>query len=86
MPKAAMIRARTDAELKQQVEEIFDKLGLNATSALNLFYKQVLLNNGLPFDVKIPNTKTRKAMDDARKGKVVKGFKSPAEVFKSLSH
>jgi len=61
--------------LKEKVEEIFDELGLNATTAINIFYKQVLLSRGLPFDVRIPNAATRKAMKEAKAGRTVKGYK-----------
>ncbi|MGH2574156.1 MAG: type II toxin-antitoxin system RelB/DinJ family antitoxin, partial [Ignavibacteria bacterium] len=43
MAKTAMIRARTEPKLKKEVESIFNKLGLNSTEAINLFYKQVRL-------------------------------------------
>lgn len=55
MSKTATIRARVEPSLKDRVEKIFEKLGLNTTQAINLFYKQVELNNGLPFDLKIPH-------------------------------
>ncbi len=85
MSRTAMIRARTDSRLKEQVEKIFEKLGLSTTSAINLFYKQVALNEGLPFEVRIPNATTRKAMKDAKAGHSVKRFKDADEMFKSLS-
>ena len=85
MSKSAMIRARTDSQLKEKVEEIFDELGLNATAAINIFYKQVLLSNGLPFDVRIPNAATLKAMKEAKAGRTVKGFKNVEAMFKSLN-
>lgn len=68
MPKTAMIRARTEPKLKEQAETIFDELGLNQTDAINLFYRQVVLQNGLPFPVKIPNATTQQAIDEARNG------------------
>ena len=85
MSKSAMIRARTDSQLKEKVEEIFDELGLNATAAINIFYKQVLLSNGLPFDVRIPNAATLKAMKEAKAGRTAKGFKNVEAMFKSLN-
>ena len=85
MPKAAMIRARTDEALKDKVEQIFQKVGLTTTSAINLFYHQVVLSNGIPFDVRIPNTTTRKAMEAATKGKTVKGFKDMGSMFADLA-
>lgn len=83
MGKAAMIRARTEPELKEKAEAIFEKLGLNATNAINLFYRQVLLQKGLPFEVRLPNATTRKAMSEARSGKVER-FKDAESMFKAL--
>jgi DNA-damage-inducible protein J len=85
MSKTAMIRARTDSQLKEKVELIFEKLGLNATAAINIFYKQVLLTHGLPFEVKIPNATTLKAMKSAQAGRTVKTFKNADDMFKSLN-
>ncbi len=84
MPKEAMIRARTGFDLKNQVDGILEKLGLNSSSAINLFYKQIALHNGLPFDVRVPNAKTLKAMKDAKSGKTKKGFKNSVALFKGL--
>jgi DNA-damage-inducible protein J len=58
MAKNATIRARIDSELKAEVEELFDQLGLSTTEAINLFYRQIRLRNGLPFSVVIPNKTT----------------------------
>jgi DNA-damage-inducible protein J len=85
MSKTAMIRARTDSQLKEKVELIFDELGLNATAAINIFYRQVLLSHGLPFDVRLPNVKTQKAMKEAKEGRTVKGFKNVDAMFKRLN-
>jgi DNA-damage-inducible protein J len=84
MSKTAMIRARTDTHLKEKVEKIFEDLGLNATAAINIFYKQVLLSHGLPFDVRLPNATTQKAMKDAKAGRTAKGFRSADDLFGSL--
>ncbi len=69
MSKSAMVRARLEPDLKDHVETIFHDLGLNATQAITMFYKQVELRNGLPFDVVIPTTTTKrtfKATDEER--------------------
>lgn len=83
MSKSAMIRARTDSQLKEKVERIFSELGLNATAAINIFYKQVLLSHGLPFEVRLPNSETVRAMQEARSGKV-KRAKNADDLFRSL--
>ena len=48
------VRARIAPELKNSVEGIFSSLGMNSSQAIVLFFKQVELHNGLPFEVKIP--------------------------------
>jgi DNA-damage-inducible protein J len=57
MTKSAMIRARIRPELKDAVEKILAELGLNPTEAITLFYEQIRLRQGLPFAVKLPDTK-----------------------------
>ena len=66
MAKTEMIRARVEPALKRQAEECFSELGLSATEAITLFYKQVALRRGLPFDVRIPNAETVEALQQAR--------------------
>lgn len=71
-----MIRARIEPNLKTEAERIFRALGLTASDAMNIFYAQVRLRNGLPFDVKIPNTVTRKTFDRTDRGKGLRAFKN----------
>ncbi len=84
MERAAMIRARMEPDVKEKAEAIFEKLGLNATGAINMFYKQVILQKGLPFEVRIPNATTRKALAAAKAGKVHRGFKDVDGMFEAL--
>jgi len=72
--KDAIINARIESELKLDVEEILKKLGLTATQAINMFYRQIKLHNGIPFDVKIPNKETQKVIEEAREGINVDDF------------
>jgi len=69
MSKSATVRARLEPELKQHAETILRRLGLNPTQAITIFYKQVELRNGLPFDVAVPTgttTRTFEATDAGR--------------------
>ena len=66
MSKTAVISARIDPELKRNTEYIFSELGLTTSQAITLFYKQVHLHHGLPFEIKLPNQVTRQALEDAR--------------------
>ena len=65
MAKTEMIRARVEPDLKQEAEEVFSRLGLSSTEAITLFYRQVALQRGLPFAVKIPNAETCEALQEA---------------------
>ena len=65
MSKTEMIRARVEPELKENAETVFQTLGLSPTQAITLFYKQVTLHHGLPFEVRIPNAETVEAMRQA---------------------
>ena len=76
MLKSAMIRARVEPGLKNEVEAIFQALGLNATEALCLFYMQVKLKKGLPFEVKIPEEKNPSAVADKSRKAIIAKTKS----------
>jgi len=69
MAKSETIRARVEPELKREAEAVLKALGLNASEAITLFYRQVALRQGLPFEVKLPNETTRAAIRDALEGK-----------------
>ena len=79
-----MIRARTEPKLKNKVERIFEVLGLSVSEAINLFYHRVELENGLPFDLKIPNAKTSRAMDEVEKKKNLRGYGNVENMLRDL--
>ena len=49
--KSANIYARIEPDIKKQAEDILSSLGVSASSAINMFYKQIILKKGIPFDV-----------------------------------
>jgi DNA-damage-inducible protein J len=67
--KTQMIHTRIDPNLKYKAELVFNTLGINLTDAIRMFLTQVTLTQGIPFDVKIPNKKTRKAVADSKLGR-----------------
>lgn len=79
-----MIRARVEPALKRDVEGILEKLGVSPSEAVNMFYRQVRIRRGLPFLVRLPNATTRKTIDDSRKGKGLKRFRSKEAFYKDL--
>ncbi|MCF8130002.1 MAG: type II toxin-antitoxin system RelB/DinJ family antitoxin [Deltaproteobacteria bacterium] len=63
-----MTHARLTPEVKEKAETILKELGISISTAYEMFYRQIIAHNGLPFDVRIPNSETVRAMQEARKG------------------
>ena len=55
--KSANLYARIEPDVKEKAESILSTLGIPASSAINMFYKQIILQRGLPFEVKIPSAR-----------------------------
>ena len=84
MAKSAVISARIDPKLKYNAEQILEQLGLTISQAITLFFKQVELQRGLPFAVKIPNEATREALEDAQARRNLVNFNTLDELFEDL--
>ena len=84
MNKTSSISARIDPETKSAAESIFRDLGLSASQAITLFYRQVQLHRGLPFEVKVPNVVTRDALHDAQTRSNLASFDSVDALFADL--
>lgn len=54
MAKSANLYARIEPDVKEQAESILNALGIPASNAITMFYKQIILQKGLPFEVKLP--------------------------------
>ena len=64
--KSANVAARVEPDIKERAEEILSKLGISASNGINMFYRQVILWNGLPFRPSIP-VKNPKSLDEMTK-------------------
>jgi DNA-damage-inducible protein J len=73
MARTVMVRARSGGRLKAEAEAVLEKLGLNASDAIRLFYRQVTMRKGFPFDVAIPDATTRRALREADEGRNLLG-------------
>ena len=67
--KTAIINARVKPELKGDVEKILSQLGISTSQAITMFFEQIKLNRGIPFQLQLPNEETLQAMQDARENK-----------------
>ncbi len=81
--KTVTTQVRLTPTLKSKAEEVLDSLGLSPSSAIELFYKQVIAFKGLPFSPKIINAQTARSMREAqeRKGS---SYSTAADLFKDL--
>ena len=75
------LNIRTDREVKIAAERIFEELGLNMTTAVNIFLRQTIRENGIPFELKLdaPNDITASAIAEGRalaRNKNAKGYSS----------
>jgi DNA-damage-inducible protein J len=84
MSKTTTVRARIEPHLKKEAEHVLGNLGLSATQAITLFYRQVTLRKGLPFDVVIPNTSTRRTFESTDAGKNLVVCKDADDMFRKL--
>ncbi|HEL0567501.1 TPA: type II toxin-antitoxin system RelB/DinJ family antitoxin [Streptococcus equi subsp. zooepidemicus] len=57
MARTSNIYVRVEPNIKEQAELVLERLGIPMSNAVSIFLRQVVMQNGLPFDVKIPNKK-----------------------------
>jgi len=81
--KTAAIHSRISPDIKERAEAILNQLGLSPTEAIRMFYTQITLRNGLPFEVEIPTSATVTAIEDSRTGNKLRKYSSADELFKS---
>ena len=85
MARTANIYTRVDPVIKEQAEEILNQLGIPMSNAIGMFLRQVVMHNGIPFDMKLPlrrplavgeltkeqfDSEIQKGFDDAESGKL----------------
>lgn len=79
---------RIDKDLKKQFDGICSELGMSMSTAINIFAKAFVNNNGMPFDVKlnIPNEETQKAISDVKNNiGLSKEYSNLDEMFEDLN-
>lgn len=57
MAKTANLYARIEPDVKEQAESILSTLGIPVSNAINMFYKQIILQRGIPFEMKLPQAR-----------------------------
>lgn len=87
MAKTNTLHIRIEPNVKERAEETLKDLGLSITDAINVFLNQVILHEGIPFEIKKPryNKKTVQAIEDVKnKRNLSKAFDSVDEMFEEL--
>jgi len=84
MNRTATVRARIEPCLKNDVEKLLHRLGMNTTEAITLFYNQIRLRNGLPFSVEIPNAITKETFEATDRGEELREYDNLDQLFEAL--
>lgn len=87
MAKTDILHIRVEPNVKERAEETLRDLGLSITEAINVFLNQVILNDGIPFEIKKPkyNKETIQAMEDVKNKKnLSRAFDNVDEMFEEL--
>ena len=88
MANTTNLNIRIDEELKRQADAIFSELGLNMSTAINMFLRYSVRYGGIPFDLRldIPNEETRAAIDDVNNNRnMSKTFDSVEALMEDLN-
>lgn len=91
MANTTNFSVRMDSDIKKQCEAMYSELGINLTTAINVFLRQSLRVGGFPFDVRIekPNKETITAMLEAERiahDSSVKRYSNVEEALKALKN
>ena len=83
------LNIRTDKEIKQAAEKIYSSLGLNMTTAINMFLRASIRESGIPFELKldVPNDETIQAIEEGRmvaKNKKIRPYDNMDDLRKAL--
>ena len=96
MARTANVFARVEPDLKEQAEQVPNQLGIPMSNAVGMFLKQIVLQRGIPFEMKLPsyeepiayqaltkeqfNAEIEKGMEDIKAGKVYSADEIEAEM------
>lgn len=82
--KTASVRARIEPSIKKKAESVLSKIGISSSEAINVFYRRIASDRGIPFSLHVPNAETRKAIEDLEsgRGKTVSFDEFAAEMLK----
>ncbi len=84
MPKTAVVTVRIEPKVKKEAERVLKELGLTASQAIDIYYRQIAVQRGLPFELKLPNPETIAAINEAKHPENLPAFQDTDELFDDL--
>ena len=84
MANGAYVQARMDPSVKEEARNVLDELGMSMSEAIVVYLKQIILQRGIPFEVKLPNELTARTLEKAENGDDVHEFSNVDDLLKEL--
>ena len=78
------VEARIDSKIKSEAKDVLNDLGMSISEAINIFFRQIVLSKGIPFEVKIPNALTQKTLEESEQGVGLRKAENLDGLFKEL--
>ena len=85
MSKSATIHTTIDQQTKAKAQEILESLGMSMSEAVSVYFKQIVLHKGLPFEIKIPNDLTVQTFNNTDKSMDLHPSKSAADLIEEMN-
>jgi DNA-damage-inducible protein J len=85
MSKTTTVTVRLDPQVKQDVQEVLDALGITLTQAVTMYFNQISMEKALPYHPHVPNAETEKAIQDALVGKNLHTAENMEDLFAQLA-
>ena len=79
--REAIVNARIDSKTKRDAVKVLERLGVSTSDSINIFFKMLILHQGFPFDLRIPNKTTLAAMAETNS---ISAFESAEKLFEDL--
>ena len=84
MARTATIQARIDPDVKEKAQKVLNTLNISLSEAISLYFTQISLNRGIPFDIKIPNELTVETIEKSERDEGLHKVDSVDELFREL--
>jgi DNA-damage-inducible protein J len=85
MSATETIQVRVDHSTKEQATQILENLRINMSEAIKMYLQQIILNKGIPFEIKVPTRAALKTMRKVDKGKGLREVANADELMKELN-